>query len=473
MSTSASTSVACVGEPSAGRIAPPAPAWSLAAALLGFFVVTLDAVIVNVALPDIRRELAGGMSGLQWVVDGYTLMFAALLLSAGSLSDRAGARRSFGAGLAVFVLASVACGLAPSLSALVAARFVQGSAAAVMMPSSMALVSHAYPDPARRARAVALWSMGGVAASASGPVLGGVLSLVSWRLIFFVNIPAGALALVLLVRAARSPRHSAPFDWAGQIAAVAGMGGLTYGAIEAGAAGITAPSVLAAFAVAVVSLSVFGVLQARGRYPMLPLSLFRSRTVTVAVVTGFAFMVGYYGLPFIMSLYLQQLRGLSALDTGVSFLPMMLTGAALTPFTARLAERFGARTLISVGLLAMTAGLVMIALMPGQAPVATLSALMILTGLAGPLVMPPVMALLLHAVPARRAGVASGVFNTGRQVGGALAIAVFGALLASRTTFMHGLRASLLIAATVALAAAAVSLLIRPAGDASSSLNSY
>jgi EmrB/QacA subfamily drug resistance transporter len=464
-SVSASTGTAAVTAPTPGRAESPAPAWSLAAALLGFFVVTLDAVIVNVALPDVRRELAGGMSGLQWVVDGYTLMFAALLLSAGSLSDRLGARRAFGGGMVLFVLASAACGLAPTLPALVAARLVQGSAAAALMPASMALVSQAYPDPARRARALGLWAMGGAAASTSGPLLGGALTAVSWRLIFFVNVPAGAAALVLLARAARSPRHSVPFDWAGQVAAVAAMGGLTYGAIEAGVAGITAPRVLAAFMVAVAALAVFGLLQARGRHPMLPLALFRSRTVSAAVVIGFAFMVGYYGLPFVMSLYLQQLRGLSALDTGVVFVPMMVIGGALNPFTARLAERFGARPLIGGGLLSMTAGLVVIGLLPGTAPVALLPALMILVGLGGPLVMPPVMALLLHAVPARRAGVASGAFNTSRQLGGALAIAVFGALLANRATFLPGLRDSLLIAACVALAAAAVSVVIRPSAE--------
>jgi MFS transporter, DHA2 family, methylenomycin A resistance protein len=455
VSTSITARVTSAGETPAS----PAPAWSLAAALLGFFVVTLDAVIVNVALPDIRHDLASGISGLQWVADGYTLMFAALLLSAGSLSDRIGARRAFAVGMVVFVLASAACGFAPTLPALIAARFVQGSAAAAMMPASMALLSHAYPDPVRRARAIALWSMGGVAASTSGPILGGLLTQVSWRLIFFVNVPAGAVALLLLARAARSPRHRVPFDWAGQAAAVAGMGGLTYGAIEAGAAGVTAPRVLAAFAIAVIGLASFVVLQARGRHPMLPLSLFRSRTVSVAMVTGFAFMVGYYGLPFVMSLYLQELRGLSALGTGVVFLPMMVIGGILTPFTARLAERFGPRALITTGLVSMTAGLTAIALMPGDTPVVVLSALMIGVGLAGPLVMPPVMALLLHAVPARQAGVASGAFNTSRQVGGALAIAVFGALLASRATFLHGLQVSLLIAAAVALAAAAVSLL--------------
>jgi len=465
VSTSTETSVPGADAPSVGQAGNRAPGWSLAAALLGFFVVTLDAVIVNVALPDIRRELSGGMSGLQWVADGYTLMFAALLLSAGWLSDRIGARRAFGAGMVLFVIASAGCGLAPSLPVLVAARLVQGSAAAALMPTSMALLSQAYLDPARRARALGMWAMGGAAASTAGPLLGGLLSAVSWRLIFFVNVPAGAVALVLLARAGRSPRHGVPFDWAGQAAAVAAMGGLTYGAIEAGAAGITAPRVLSAFAVAAVALVAFGQLQARERHPMLPLSLFRSRTVSAAVVIGFAFMVGYYGLPFVMSLYLQQLRGLSALGAGVTFVPMMVVGGALNPFTARLAERFGARTLIACGLLSMTAGLVVIGLLPATAPVALLSTLMILVGLAGPLVMPPVMALLLHAVPARRAGVASGVFNTSRQVGGALAIAVFGALLASRATFLPGLRVSLLIAAGVVLAAAAVSVLLRPSAE--------
>ncbi len=437
--------------------------FTLAAAVLGFFMITLDAVVVNVALPSIRVGLGGGITGLQWVVDGYTLMFAALLLSAGSLSDRIGARRAFGAGLAVFVIASVACGLASGIGALVTARFVQGAGAAVMMPASMALIGQAYPDPARRARAVAVWAMGGAVASSSGPLLGGVLTLVSWRLIFFINVPAGAVTLLLLAQVLASARRAVPFDWAGQIAAVLAMGGLTYGAIEAGAAGFSAPRVVAAFVVAVVALAAFLAAQARGAHPMAPLDLFRSRTVAVPVAVGFAFIVGYYGLPFVMSLYLQQLRGLSPLGTGVTFLPMMLIGAALTPFSARIAERLRARVLITAGLVVMTVGLVILAVVPSSAPVWALAGMMVLVGLAGPLVMPPVTAVLLNSVPAHRAGVASGVFNTSRQSGGALAVAVFGALLANRASFLHGVRASLLIAAVVALGAAAASLLLTPA----------
>ena len=452
-----------------GRRDASSPGFTLAAAVLGFFVVTLDATVVNVALPSVRADFGGGISGLQWVVDGYTLMFAALLLSAGALADRIGARRAFGAGVAGFVLASAACGLAPGLGVLVAARLVQGAAAAAMMPSSMALIGQAFPDPARRARAVAMWALGGAAASSAGPVAGGLLTLASWRLIFFINVPAGMAALLLLARTSPSPRRPAPFevpfDWAGQLTAMLAMGGLTYGAIEAGTAGLTAPRVLAAFTVAVAGLVTFLATQARGAHPMMPLDLFRSRTVVIANVTGFAFVVGYYGLPFLMSLYLQQVRGLSALGAGAAFVPMMLTGAALTPVSARLAEKLGARLLVSTGLALMTAGLAAIAAVAPAAPVWVLALLMVLTGLGGPLVMPPMTAILLNSVPGGRAGTASGIFNTSRQAGGALAVAVFGALLASHAGFLTGMRVSLLIAAAAALAAAAVSTRLSPATE--------
>ena len=436
-----------------------ARAAALVAALLGFFVITLDAVIVNVVLPSIRQDLGGGVTGLQWVVDGYTLMFAALLLSAGSLTDRIGARRAFGLGLVVFVLASVACGFAPDLGGLVAARLVQGSAAAVLMPSSMALLREAFPEPGPRARALALWAMGGAVASSAGPVLGGVLDLVDWRLIFFINVPVVAIALALLARTRPSPRRPAAFDWAGQVTGVLAMGGLTFGAIEAGAAGFGDPRVVLAFAVAAVALALFVLAQSRVSHPMVPPDLFRSRPVVVSVVIGFSFMVGYYGLPFVFSLYLQQVRGLSALDTGVVFLPMMVVGLVLTPFTAWLGERFGRRILIVTGLVSMTAGLAVLALVPVSTPPWALGLLMVLVGLGGPLVMPPTMAVLLDHAPDHRAGTASGLFNTSRQIGGALAIAVFGGLLTDPDTFVAGMRTSLLIAAGVAAVTALGSLL--------------
>jgi MFS transporter, DHA2 family, methylenomycin A resistance protein len=239
------------------------------------------------------------------------------------------------------------------------------------------------------------------------------------------------------------------------------MGGLTYGAIEAGAAGFATPRVLAALAVAAIALAVFVAAQAQVYHPMVPLDLFRSQTVVITVATGFAFMVGYYGLPFVFSLYFQELRGLSALGTGVMFLPMMLIGAALTPFSARAAERLGRKTLIAFGLFLMTVGLVVLGVVPASTPLWALSVLMILVGLGGPLVMLPVTAVLLDSVPEYRTGTASGMFNTSRQLGGALAVAVFGALLATPATFMRGVHTSLLIAAAVLAATTAASVLLR------------
>ena len=265
---------------------------------------------------------------------------------------------------------------------------------------------------------------------------------------------------MLLSRTARSPHRRVPFDWVGQVTAVVAMGGLTYGAIEAGAAGFTAPQVLAAFAVAAAALAAFlagagprGAPDgAAGPVPL-------ARPCRVAVAVGFAFVVGYYGLPFVMSLYLQQLRGLSSLDTGLVFLPMMLIGLRADPVQRppRRAARAPGRWSPPAWSL-MAAGLVALASCRPRRRCGCSAALMVLVGLAGPLVMPPVTALLLNGVPAHRAGTASGVFNTSRQLGGALAVAVFGALLAAPAGFLHGLRASLLIAAALALAAAAASL---------------
>jgi MFS family permease len=242
-----------------------------------------------------------------------------------------------------------------------------------------------------------------------------------------------------------------PFDRAGQVTGVIAVAALVYGAIEAGRTGFTEPRVVAAFTLAALALAAFVVVQLRVTHPMVPPDLFRSPTVLTAVVIGFAFMIGYYGLPFVMSLVLQQ-HGLSPLRTGAVFLPMMFTGLVLTPLVPRVVERVGARTVVVTGLTLMTLGLAALALIPATAPAGLVAALMVLVGLGGPTVIPPVIAVLLGAVPCHRAGTASGVLNTSRQLGGALAIAVFGALLA--TGFEAGTRVSLLVAAAVAATAA-------------------
>jgi DHA2 family methylenomycin A resistance protein-like MFS transporter len=438
------------------------PDTALAVAVLGFFVVTLDALVVNVALPSMGRYLGGGITGLQWVVDGYTLMFAALLLSAGALSDRIGARQAYGAGLVTFVVASAACGLAPGMGVLVAARLAQGAGAAVMMPASLALIREAYHDAAERARAVAIWSLGGAVASAAGPVVGGLLTLLSWRAIFFINLPAGAVALYLLAGVARSPRRAVPFDWVGQLTAVLGMGALVYGLIEGGADGFAAPQILGALAVALVALVAFFVAQVRGAHPMVPLGLFRSRPVAVSVSVGFTFTVGFYGLVFLLSLYLQQLRGLSPLATGLTFMPMTALTAVVTLVAPRVAARFGPHVPIAAGQSLMAVGLLSLCVAATGAPIALLSMLTIPVGLGAALAIPTVTALLVGSVPAERAGTASGVLNTCRQLGGALAVAVFGALVAQRETFLAGLQVSLVIAALLLFATASASLSLRP-----------
>ncbi|GGQ19596.1 MFS transporter [Streptosporangium pseudovulgare] len=420
----------------------------LGAALLGFFLISLDALIVTVALPDIGRSLGGGMSGLQWMVDGYTLVFAALMLSAGALSDRIGARNAYGGGLVLFALASAACGLAPDLSVLVVARLVQGAAAAVMMPASLALVRQGFPDQAKRARAIAVWTVGGAVAVATGPVLGGALTAsAGWRWIFFVNLPAGLLALALLTRVPASPRLPARLDMAGQVTAVAAMGALTYGVIEGGDGGFGRPLVVVSLLVAVVAAVAFLTVQARGAHPMLPLPLFRSRVVAVSLVVGFMLNASYYGGVFVFSLYLQQERGQSALHAGLMFIPMTALVAVVNLASARLAGRFGPRAPMVAGQLVGTAGLLTLLTVGAHTHVWVVAALMVPVGLGGALTVPALTAMLLDAVPADRAGTASAVLNTGRQAGGAIAVAVFGALLASADTFLAGMRWGMLLAA--------------------------
>jgi DHA2 family methylenomycin A resistance protein-like MFS transporter len=434
---------------------------ALTASVLGFFVVTLDATIVNVVLPSIRADLGGGVTGMQWVVDGYTLTFAVLLLTAGSLTDRLGARHALIAGVVGFAAASAACGAAPSIAVLVAARVAQGAAAAMIMPASMALIRQAFPDPVERGRALGAWATGGALASTSGPLLGGALTEIDWRWVFFINLPVAAIAVALLRRVPTSDRRQAPLDRAGQIAAAVAMAGLTFGAIEAGTKGLRSPVVIVALVLAVVGALAFARIESRVAHPMLPLSLLHIRAVPVCMLAGFAFMVGFFGLPFIASLYLQEMRGLSALATGAMFLPMVLAGLILSPPAPRIFERLGRRTTLVGGLGMLTAGLVAMAFLPTGVPLWVYSAAMVLVGVTGPLITPPASALLLDAVPAHQAGTASGVFNTARQVGGALGVAVFGGLLAHRDSFTAGMTQSFLIAAAVTATAAVVATRLR------------
>ncbi|MFH8613295.1 MFS transporter [Streptomyces sp. NPDC018029] len=404
---------------------------ALVAALLGFAVITIDVTAVNIALPDIRSTLHGGMAGLQWVVDAYTLMFAALMLSAGALADRAGARRAYVWGVGLFTVASLACALAPGIGALIAARVAQGAGAAVVMPASLALIRQAYDDPRRRARAIALWTVGGSASVAVGPVLGGVLTeTAGWRSVFLLNLPVGAVILVLLARVARSPRRPAPLDLAGQVTAVLALAGLAFAVIEGGHLGWGSAPVLAAFAVAVAAGFAFHRAEKRHAAPMVPLELLRRRPVSVALAVGFAVNAGFYGVTFLLGLYYQQLRGMSGVEAGLMFVPLaaFITGTNLV--SPRAAERLGRRKVIVLGQAILA--LAMFALVPltADTPLWLVLVLLVPTGLGGAFAVPALTAQLLDSVPGERAGTASGLLNSLRQTGGAMSVALFGSLLA-------------------------------------------
>ncbi|MDF6043023.1 MFS transporter [Streptomyces sp. JH14] len=419
----------------------PSPGLTLAAALLGFTLTCLDASVVNVALPSMESSLGGGTTGLQWVVDAYTLAFAALMLSTGALADRAGATRTYALGITVFALASAACGFAPNLPVLIGARVVQGVAAAVMLPASLALVRQAYPDDAaKRARAVALWTAGGSAAVAVGPVAGGVLTTAwDWRGIFFVNLPLAALALALLVRAPRSVRRPAPLDLPGQLTAVIALAALAFAVIEGGTTG------LVALVVAVAAGAVFLRIEARHPHPVVPPGLFRNRTVAITVAAGAAVSVAFYSMIFVFSLFFQQVQGRSALSAGLMFLPMTGVIAVTNVVAGKLAARFGPRLPMLVGQPLAAAGLLLLLQVDGETPAVLLALLLVPLSLGCALTVPPLTTAMMDAVPADRAGLAAGVLNSARQVAGGLGIAAFGALITDG--FMAGMRVSLLVSA--------------------------
>ena len=434
---------------------------SLAVAMLGFFVVSLDAQVVNVALPNIRRDLGGGLTGLQWVVTGYTLCFSALLLFAGTFSDRVGARTAYRIGMVVFVLASAACGFAPSLALLVGARIAQGFGAALVTPTSLALIREAYDDPRRRATAIAFWAMGGSVALAAGPILGGALAQLDWRFIFFLNVPVGVAAIFVLSRVAPYPRRVAGFDWTGQVCAVLALASLTYAIIAGGELGYGSTAVVAAFVISAIAFASFLVAEVRGRNPMVPLDMFRSRTVSIVLLAAFIHMVGFYGVVFVQSLYFQQLRGASPLQTGLLFLPMSALVALLNPVVARTVVRFGRIAPILGGQLCMAAGLLLLGTVPVNTPTLLVAVLMIPVGVGGSFTVPPVTSLLIDSVRISRAGTASGVLNTFRQMGGALGVAVYGAVIARQGSFLPGLRACVLVTAALLVVTAAATATLR------------
>src|ERR1051326_2497530 len=299
---------------------------TLVAMSLGYGVVQLDVTIVNTALSSIGSALGGGVAELQWVVSAYTIAFAALILSAGALGDRLGAKKVFMWGFILFTAASLGCALAPTAMLLIAARAIQGVGAAVLVPNSLALLNHAYPDDKERGRAVGIWAAGASLTLTAGPLAGGgLIALRGWRSIFLGNPPIGLAGLWLTWRYAeetrRSPSHE--LDLPGQAAAIAALGLLAGAIIEGGAIGWSNALVLASFAAAAACGVLFVLQERRASQPMLPLALFAHRMFALTALDGLLVNVAFYGLIFVLSLYLQQVNGLSPFQTGLAFLPMM------------------------------------------------------------------------------------------------------------------------------------------------------
>jgi MFS transporter, DHA2 family, methylenomycin A resistance protein len=433
----------------------------LLAVSLGYFMVILDATIVAVALPALGRDLGSGVAGLQWVVDSYTVVLAGLLLLGGSLSDRVGSRRVFLAALVAFTLASLACGLAPSLGALVAARALQGAGAAMMVPSSLALLGAAYPDPRLRARAFGVW--GGIAgiAAASGPLLGGVLTAsVSWRAVFMVNLPVGLLALWLVwrhVEASSRGEGARRLDPLGQLMAVACVGGLVMALIHGGSAGWREPLVLGGLGAAAACGGVWLLAQRRARDPMVPPWLLRRRTFSGPVAVGLLLNLGFYGQLFVMSLYLQRVRGESPSLAGVALLPEALAVLVASPLSGRVTGRTGPRLPMTAGMLIGGLGFAALALTRPGTAFGLLVAPMAAAGFGISFTMPAATAAVMGAAPPDRGGLASGVLNASRQVGGAVGIALLGALVAGGRGFAAGMSLAMLAAAVAYAAGATLS----------------
>ncbi|MGW1199778.1 MFS transporter [Streptomyces sp. NPDC002536] len=434
---------------------------------VGFFMVSLDATAVNVALDALRDGMHTGMSGLQWTVDGYTLVFAALLLTAGALGDRHGPKRIFSLGLLVFSVASALCGLAPGVWALVAARVLQGAGAALLVSTSLSLLQAIYAEPAARARAFGVWGGVGGVAVAAGPVVGGILvTTLSWRSVFFLNVPLGLLGLVVARRRIpEAPGSSRSLNPSSQLAAVVGLGTLTYAFIEAGVRGWTAAPVLVAFLIAAAAVVVFLVNERRSATPMLPAGVFRNRGFTAACLVGLQINLGFYGQLFVVGLYFQQIRGYSAMETGLALLPQAVV-ASLTAFACgKVTARTGPRLPMLTGLVAGAVGLGGLAAAGAHTPYWLLVWPMMAIGFGISFTAPAATAAGMTAAPAARSGVTSGLLNAARQTGSVMGVAVLGALVGHRSGFLTGLHTALALAALFFLVALALTITwIKPAG---------
>ncbi|WP_225826059.1 MFS transporter [Streptomyces naphthomycinicus] len=409
---------------------------TLTAVCLGTFMLLLDVTIVVVALPDMAGSLHASLGDLQWVVDGYALALAALLLGVGAAADILGRRRVYVAGVVLFAAASLLCGLASGPGTLVAARALQGVGGAAMFATTLPLLGSVYQGRQRSA-ALGVWGAVSGGAAAVGPVLGGLIAEgPGWRWIFYVNLPVSVVAVWLALRAvpeSRGPRGMS-VDWAGTAAFALFAGGATYGVVRAGEDGWTAPAALGAFAAAALALVVFVLVERRVAHPLLDLSLLRRPAFVGAMLGSFAFNgVAFGGIAY-LSLWMQTLLGMSPVRGGLTLLPMTAVSMLVAVLVGRLLHGVPAWLTVGGGLLLVSSGVLCQAVLDAGSDWTALVPGFVLVGVGTGFVAPTVAGAALAAVPAERSGMAGGAVNTVRQLGYALAVAVFGTVLTSRMT---------------------------------------
>jgi EmrB/QacA subfamily drug resistance transporter len=440
--------------------------WTLGAVAFGLFMIMLDNTVVNVALPSIQRDLGVGLSELQWIVTGYALTFAALMLTGGKLADHYGRRLIFVVGLVIFTLASLACGLADSGELLIAARVVQGMGAALMNPATLSIISATFP-PEQRGTAIGIWAGVSALALAIGPLVGGLLTEhLHWSWIFFVNVPVGALAVAasfLVIEESRDTSEERALDLPGQLAGALGLFALTYGLIEANTYGWTSARILGAFVVAAIALLLFVWLERVQRVPMLDLGLFRNSTFAGANTVILLVALAMFGVFFFVSLYMQNILGYSAVQTGAAFLPLTVLIILIAPLAGRLSDRIGSRWLMTSGMVLIGVHLISFSRLGTDENFWSLLPPLLIGGVGMGLTMTPSAAAAVRSVPVDKAGVGSAVLNAFRQVGGSLGIAIIGAIIAAEVgdrrspeAFVDGFSTALVVAAVIAFFGAGV-----------------
>jgi EmrB/QacA subfamily drug resistance transporter len=448
--------------------------WTLAAVSFGLFMIMLDNTVVNVALPSIERDLHMSISGLEWVVTGYALVFAALLITGGKLADMFGRRRIFIVGLVIFTLASLACGLAPNAGFLIGARGVQGIGAALMNPATLSIITATFP-PRQRGQAIGIWAGVSALALAIGPLVGGlIVDHISWNWIFFVNVPVGILAIVvsqLVIRESRDTSHEQSIDLPGLLTSGLALFALSYALIEGNTLGWTSAEVLGLFVAAAVLFVSFVLLERHQRLPMLDLSLFKIGSFAGANIVALLVSLGMFGVFFFVSLFVQNILGYSPTQAGAIFLPMTVLVILVAPMAGKLSDRVGSRWLMGIGMTLLSLSLLLYQRVGIGSDFWTLLPALVLGGIGMAMTMSPMTSAAMGSVPVDKAGVGSGVLNSFRQVGGSLGIALMGAIVAShihappasplaRQEFVNGLHAALAVSAAITFLGAVVAVVL-------------